>query len=111
MRKQGTLIDQKKRKNLIDREFKKILNKKNKNINENPKLLDEVVNLVDNPNILLCSFDKKFLSIPKEILTLTMQSHQRYFPTFDNKNELTNKFLIVTNNKDLKGLIKIGNEE
>ncbi len=110
LRKQGTVIDQKKRKNLIDREFKKILNKKNLNINENPKLLDEVVNLVDNPNILLCSFDKKFLSIPKEILTLTMQSHQRYFPTFDNKNELTNKFLIVANNKDLKGLIKIGNE-
>ena len=39
-----------------------------------------------------------------------MQSHQRYFPTFDNKNELTNEFLIVANNKDLKGLIKIGNE-
>ena len=108
--KRGTLIDQNKRMNLIDREFRKILNKKNLRINENLKLLDEVVNLVDNPNILLCSFDQKFLSIPKEILILTMQSHQRYFPTFDNKDELTNEFLIVANKKDLKGLIKIGNE-
>ena len=56
------------------------------------------------------SFDKKFLSVPKEILTLTMESHQKYFPTFNDKNEITNEFLIVTNKKDKKGFIKIGNE-
>mgnify|MGYP003313641101 CR=1 FL=1 len=72
--------------------------------------MDEVVNLVDSPNVLLCKFDKKFLSVPKEILTLTMESHQKYFPTFNDKNEITNEFLIVTNKKDKKGLIKIGNE-
>ena len=59
---------------------------------------------------MLCSFDKKFLFIPKEILTLTMQSHQKYFPTFNNKGEITNEFLIVANKKDHKGLIKIGNQ-
>jgi glycyl-tRNA synthetase beta chain len=58
----------------------------------------------------LCSFNKRFLSIPKEILTLTMQSHQKYFPTFDNNGVITNEFLIVSNKKDQKGLIKIGNE-
>ena len=87
------------------------MNKRKLKINDNPKLIDEVVNLVDSPNVLLCNFDKKFLSIPKEILTLTMQSHQKYFPTFDDKNEITNEFLIVANKKDQKGLIKkIGNE-
>ena len=59
---------------------------------------------------MLCSFDKKFLSIPKEILTLTMEIHQKYFPIFNSKNEITNEFLIVVNKKDKKGLIKIGNE-
>ena len=39
-----------------------------------------------------------------------MQSHQKYFPTFDNKGEITNEFLIVANKKDQKGLIRIGNE-
>ena len=39
-----------------------------------------------------------------------MQSHQKYFPTFDDKNKITNEFLIVTNKKDYKGLIKLGNE-
>ena len=106
----GTIIDQSKRKKLINQEFSKILDKKKLKIYDNSKLIDEVVDLVDNPNILLCGFDKKFLSIPKEILTLTMQSHQKYFPTFDIKNKITNEFLIVANKKDQKGLIKNGNE-
>ena len=108
--KQGVFIDQNKRLKIINRKFLKILDKKRLKINDNPKLIDEVVNLVESPNVLLCSFDKKFLSIPKEILTLTMEIHQKYFPTFNDKNEITNEFLIVTNRKDNKGLIKIGNE-
>ena len=108
--KQGIFIDQNKRLKIINRNFSKILNKKKLKINDNPKLIEEVVNLVDSPNILLCNFDKKFLSIPKEILILTMETHQKYFPTFNDKNEITNEFLIVTNKKDQKGLIKIGNE-
>ena len=101
----GTILSQNKRKEIINREFKKILDKKKLTIEDNPKLLEEVVDLVDNPNILLCSFNKKFLSIPKEILILTMQSHQKYFPTFDQKMEVTNEFLIVANKKDTRGLI------
>jgi len=106
----GVIIDQNQRLKIINKSFLKILGKKGLKINENTKLMNEVVNLVDSPNVLLCKFDKKFLSIPKEILTLTMESHQKYFPTFNDKNEITNEFLIVTNKKDQKGLIKIGNE-
>ena len=108
--KEGIIINQDKRKIIIEKEFKKILTKKNLKIKDNDKLIDEVVNLTDKPNILECSFDKKFLSIPKEILILTMQSHQKYFPLFSKKDEITNEFLVVANNKDKKGLIKTGNE-
>jgi glycyl-tRNA synthetase beta chain len=108
--KKGVIIDQNQRLKIINKSFLKILGKKGLKINENTKLMDEVVNLVDSPNVLLCKFDKKFLSVPEEILTLTMESHQKYFPTFNDKNEITNEFLIVTNKKDQKGLIKIGNE-
>tara|TARA_Y100000022_G_scaffold142770_1_gene124612 strand:+ start:160 stop:2232 length:2073 start_codon:yes stop_codon:yes gene_type:complete len=108
--KQKIYINQNKRLKIIEQSFSKLLKKKKLKINENPKLIDEVVNLVDSPNILLCKFDKKFLSVPKEILILTMETHQKYFPTFNDKNEITNEFLIVTNRKDLNGLIKIGNE-
>ena len=108
--KQAIYIDQNQRLKIINNQFSKFLEKRKLKINNNPKLLDEVVNLVESPNVLLCEFDKKFLKIPKEILTLTMQSHQKYFPTFDYKDEITNEFLIVTNKKDTKGFIKLGNE-
>ena len=39
-----------------------------------------------------------------------MQHHQKYFPTFDKKGNITNEFLVVTNKQDKKGFIKLGNE-
>ena len=106
----GTILDQDKRKDFIKKEIEKVLKKKNLIIEDNEKLLEEVNNLVDQPHIIECSFDKKFLSIPKEILVLTMQSHQKYFPLFTKKQEITNEFIVIANKKDNKGLIKIGNE-
>ena len=108
--KQGVYINQNKRLKIINQYFSSILRKKSLRISENPKLIDEVVNIVDSPNVLICKFNDKFLSIPKEILILAMESHQKYFPTFNTKNEITNEFIIVTNKKDKKGLIKSGNE-
>jgi len=104
------VISHTERKDFIEKKFNIILKKKNINININPKLLQEVVDLTDKPNVIVCEFDKKFLNIPKEILILTMQHHQKYFPTFDKKGNITNQFLVVANNKDKKGLIKLGNE-
>ncbi len=104
------ILDQDKRKNKIKREIDKILVKKNLKTNNNDNLLEEITNLVDQPVILECLFDKKFLAIPKEILILTMQSHQKYIPLFNKKDEIVNEFIVVSNKKDKNGLIKIGNE-
>ncbi|MBD1137586.1 glycine--tRNA ligase subunit beta [Pelagibacterales bacterium SAG-MED43] len=106
----GIILDQEKRKDLIKKNIEKVLKKKNLKIQNNEKLLEEVTNLIDHPYILECSFDKKFLSIPVEILILTMQSHQKYFPLFTKKDEITNEFIVIANRKDDQGLIKIGNE-
>ena len=104
------IIDHNERRNFIEKKFNNILKNKNINIQYNAKLLNEVVDLTDQPNIILCEFDKKFLNIPKEILIITMQYHQKYFPIFDSKGNITNEFLVVANKKDKKGLIKLGNE-
>ena len=109
-KKINIIIDQKQRKNLIEKKINEISNKKNIKIENNPKLLDEVVDLTDRPNVIICDFDRKFLNIPKEILIITMQHHQKYFPTFDEKKNITNEFLVVTNKQDTKGFIKLGNE-
>ena len=109
-KKINIIIDQNQRKNLIEKKLNEITNKKNITIEKNLKLIDEVVDLTDQPNVILCEFDRKFLNIPKEILIITMQYHQKYFPTFDKKENITNEFLVVTNKQDKSGLIKLGNE-
>ena len=109
-KKINIIIDQNQRKNLIEKKFNEISNKKNIKIENNSKLLDEVVDLTDQPNVIICEFDRKFLNIPKEILIITMQHHQKYFPTFDQKGNITNEFLVITNKQDKKGFIKLGNE-
>ena len=73
-------------------------------------MVEEVVNLVEKPNVIVGKFDEIYLKIPQEILIVTMQQHQKYFPLFDNNNKLTNLFLLVANLPDIKGYIKKGNE-
>ena len=106
----GIIIDHNLRREFIVKEFEKISNKKSFIIESNNKLLNEVADIVEQPNILVCKFDEKFLNIPKEILIITMQQHQKYFPTFDKKGKIKNEFLVVANNRDTKGYIKLGNE-
>jgi glycyl-tRNA synthetase beta chain len=106
----GVIIDQNVRREFIEKEIQKFSKRKNITIKNNDKLLNEVTGLVEQPNVLLCKFDEKFLNIPKEILIITMQYHQKYFPTFNQNGNITNEFLVVANNDDKKGLIKLGNE-
>jgi glycyl-tRNA synthetase beta chain len=106
----GIIIDHNLRKEFIVKALEKISKNKNFTIESNNKILSEVTDIVEQPYILICNFNEKFLSIPKEILIITMQSHQKYFPTFDKKGKVTNEFLVVANNKDRKGFIKEGNE-
>ena len=106
----GIIIDHVLRKDFIIKKIEKISSKNNFIVEPNNKLLDEVTDIVEQPNIIVCKFDQKFLNIPKEILIITMQYHQKYFPTFDKIGKITNEFLVVANNHDEKGYIKLGNE-
>ena len=107
---QNIVLDQEKRKEKIIKKIKSICNSKNLKNYFNEKLIEEVVNLVEKPNIILGKFDEIYLKIPQEILIITMQHHQKYFPLFDNNNKLTNLFLLVANSVDTKGYIKVGNQ-
>ena len=89
---QGTVINQNKREKSINQQFSKLLNKRQLIIKNNPRLIDEVVNLVDNPNVLLCKFDKNFLSIPKEILPLLCRYIKNIFLHLITKMKLQMSF-------------------
>src|SRR6185295_12861734 len=51
-------------------------------------LLDEVTALVEYPQVYAGGFDRAFLEVPAECLTLTMRQNQKYFPLFDGKGHL-----------------------
>ena len=103
-------LKQEDRKKNIIKKFQSICKNKNYLENFNEKLMEEVVNITENPSVILADFDKEYLSIPQEIIISTLQRHQRYFPLFDSKNRLTNNFLIVANKPDTQNIIREGNK-
>jgi len=51
---------------------------------DDPGLLDEVTDLVEQPTAILGSFADEYLRLPKEVLITMMKKHQRYFPVIGN---------------------------
>ncbi|TAG34218.1 MAG: glycine--tRNA ligase subunit beta [Polaromonas sp.] len=74
-------------------------------------LLDEVTALVERPNVLVCEFEKEFLSVPQECLILTMKANQKYFPLLDANGKLTHQFLVVSNINPADASFVIGGNE
>jgi glycyl-tRNA synthetase beta chain len=60
-------------------------------------LYDEVTALTEWPVPCTGSFDKKFLTLPKEVITATLTSHQRYFPVEGKGGDLLPVFITVAN--------------
>ncbi len=78
---------------------------------EDEALLDEVTALVERPNVLVCEFEKEFLTVPQECLILTMKANQKYFPLLDASGKLTHQFLIVSNIQPQDASAVVGGNE
>ena len=63
-------------------------------------LLDEVVNIVEYPTVLVGEIDPAYLELPREVITTPMKDHQRYFPIIDDKKKLLPYFCLVRNGDD-----------
>src|SRR5882762_1234447 len=93
------LVDFENRKSEVDRQLQAEAKKQNASLGEYQVLLDEVAALVEHPTVYVGEFDKTFLEVPQECLTLTMRQNQKYFPLFGTGGKLLPKFLIVSNIK------------
>ncbi len=91
------ILDRKKRKNKIINDTKLLLKEKDIKLLDDDYLLDEVLGLVEFPNVLIGTIDKQFMKLPKEVLITAMKVHQKYFSIIDDKNNLVPKFLFVSN--------------
>ena len=104
------VLDHKEREKVIIKKINSISKSKDYKEVINSHLLEEVINIVEDPNILLVNFNKEYLKIPQEIIISTLEKHQKYFPIFDSRNRLTNYFFVVANKRDEKKLITEGNK-
>lgn len=70
--------------------------------------LQQVVNLVEWPSAVLCSFERDFLAVPQEALIETMEINQKFFPVLDAGGKLTEQFIGIANivSKDVAEVAK-----
>ncbi|MBI5416720.1 glycine--tRNA ligase subunit beta [Candidatus Poribacteria bacterium] len=111
IKKAKIVIDPEKRKKIILSQIKKSVHELQGIPVITQELLNEVVNLVEFPVVIIGNFDADFLEIPKEVLIESMTSHQKYFPIQKEDGTLLNKFILVANNRNDKEIIREGNEK
>jgi len=112
LQQQGKLVPEfSKRRDTIQNQAHSVATQVNGKAVIDSALLDEVTALVEWPYAILGHFDRRFLSVPAEVLICTMQDHQKYFPVVDASEQLLPYFITISNidSKDPEQ-IRAGNE-
>jgi glycyl-tRNA synthetase beta chain len=107
------ILDQNKRKGLIEKEIFELAVKIGGTALKDEELLETVTYLVEFPVVLKGDFEEGFLELPKEVLISVMKNHQKYFPVFSKSgnDKLLPHFIFVagTRAKDSSVVVR-GNE-
>ncbi len=78
---------------------------------EDEELIETVNFLVEYPFPVLCSFQKEYLELPKELLVTVMKDHQKFFAIEDEEGRLINHFIVISNTKkENEEIVRIGAE-
>ena len=112
---QGICWDKSERQSSITRQVSTLAAQVHGATPDDPSLLDEVANLVEQPTALRGSFDPASLELPREVLISVMKKHQRYFPIITQavgKDDSLLPYFIAVRNGDKDGLDLVieGNE-
>ncbi len=107
----GIVVDQAERRGMIETEIEAAAKLAAGTASINPKVLDEVLFLVEAPSAVAGTFDKEFVDLPRAVVVTAMESHQRYFPVEDKAGRLLPAFVVVHNGpKTSADLIRTGHE-
>jgi glycyl-tRNA synthetase beta chain len=104
--------DPKERRTLIWAQCRDRALKEGLTVKQDEGLLDEVTGLVEWPVVLMGRIDQQFMTVPPEVLTTSMRTHQKYFALQDKTGKLAARFLVVANmdTPDKGAQIIAGNE-
>jgi glycyl-tRNA synthetase beta chain len=95
LKKRSVIISQSERARLIEEQAQARVSAVGGRLLEDPELMDTVKNLVENPFVIVGSFDERYLAIPKEILISEMKTHQKCFAVYDAQEKLLPYFVCV----------------
>jgi glycyl-tRNA synthetase len=95
MREQGIIVNRSERRAAIEQQVQALAQQVGGAVLDDPALLDEVTNLVEQPTALLGTFAEEDLTLPSEVLITVMKKHQRYFAVQDRKGRLLPVFIAV----------------
>ena len=96
-KKHFVIVDPEERRKIILDEAEKAAEKVNGKIYCTEELLETVNHLVEYPTAVCGSFESEFLKLPKEVLTTSMISHQKYFPVVNDAGNLLPYFITINN--------------
>lgn len=89
------IVDQDKRKAIIEKGICKLAEEAGGEIAEDERLLTELTYLAEHPAPLAGRLDSDLLSLPKEVIVTSMKGHQRFFPIQDSEGALLPVFAAV----------------
>ncbi|PKA40112.1 glycine--tRNA ligase subunit beta [Rhizobium sullae] len=98
LEKAKVILDAERRKDIILHDARDLAFAAGLELVEDEGLLEEVSGLVEWPQVLMGAFEEDYLSIPSEIIRLTIKTNQKCFVTRKPGDEtLSNKFVLVSN--------------
>lgn len=111
IRENNVIVDIEERKTMIRETIKEKCINEDETVLIDEDLLDEVTNLVEYPYPIVGTFNSEFLEVPQEVLIISMQVHQRYFPILNKLGKLQAKFVVIRNGIEDSEYVRKGNEK
>ena len=111
MAEHRVIVDRAVRRSTIAAQVEGLVEQVGGRVPDDPGLLDEVTDLVEQPTALLGAFAVEYLRLPKDVLITVMKKHQRYFPVIDPEGKLLPYFVAVRNGgAEHLDIVRAGNE-
>ncbi|HLA00005.1 MAG TPA: glycine--tRNA ligase subunit beta, partial [Thermodesulfovibrionales bacterium] len=105
------IVDQEQRRKIILEGIRRLAALAGGKPIEDEELVETVNFLVEYPFPVLCSFQKEYLELPKELLVTVMKDHQKFFAIEDEEGRLINYFIVISNTKkENEEIVRIGAE-
>lgn len=114
LKRHNIILTYDERREIVKAQIARVAESVHGQIPDDPGLLEEVTNLVEQPTALLGNFDQKYLALPKDVLITVMKKHQRYFPLVSSGDlsRMLPHFIAVRNGTaDNLSMVQHGNEE